>query len=938
MSQKILRILVFSVFVLSMVSGLFAQSGQTGSLKGTAADEEGVVLPGVSVTIKSPAIILPQMSTVTNEQGIYRFPSLAPGIYEIIFEMDSMDTLVRRDIKISAGQTITVNVVMRFKSLQESILVVGQSPTIDVQSTTRTTVLDKELLHAIPSARSLDSYFNMTPGVVAEEYSIGPMSSSHGAGVRDNSFSLDGVNISDPIFGTQIIEFGIDIMEELSIQSGGVSAEYGDALGTFVNVITKSGGNDLSGSASIYYSHDSLQASNTKDTPFEGSESGIKYSVEPVITLGGPLVKDKLWFFTNLSFAKSRRYVPGYPYDQDTEIAPDQFRPFPYLKFTFQSDHSNRFALSYNYSDLRENHRGATQFDTESTSLKLEQPSHVINMQWTRMFSRDFFMNFKIGYSNTQINLLPKTEEPWYYDLATGLGSGSYGLDDRRKQYRLQLNIDGTYFIDDWAGSHELKTGGEFQVTESTNNYTPMKDPQNDMTFILSYFGIPMLGYWIDGYEKKEATTNYFAFVQDTWSPVKRLTFNIGLRLSHQRSRIPKQNEDEGPIDFFGIPVNRSVPESFTPITRTNLSPRVGFAYDITGDGKTLLKASFSRYIQPNVQQYFWASNPNGPLAYLQLLMPDGTPIPGFYLDFMYPQVAKTEYNGEKAKSPYTDEVTVSFERELIEDFSLGIRYMKKWGRNFLEDIDANQLDIDKLLNDGELVWTNWEQISFTDPYDGSQQIVWNRLQVLPKDKYLLNPPGADRDYDALEVTLSKRFSHGWSLMASYVYQNSRGLIGSSFLNSWGQQPLYDNPNAHTNAAGKLELSSPHQLKILGAVQGPLGIHISGFFRYLSGYRYTRTVEVLDLGIPVNQELETILAEKRGSRGLPNLVILDLRLEKAFRFRTSSLSIFADGFNIFNGNKATSVITSSSSPELTFEEMTSIQAPRLFRLGMKFEF
>ena len=129
-------------------------------------------------------------------------------------------------------------------------------------------------------------------------------------------------------------------------------------------------------------------------------------------------------------------------------------------------------------------------------------------------------------------------------------------------------------------------------------------------------------GIYLADWNSKEATTNVFAFAQDTWQPVKRLTLNLGLRFSHQRAIIPAQNQSEGPITFRGVTFNRSVPDSFTPIKRTNLVPRLGLIYDLTGDGKTLLKGSFSRYIQANVIQYFTLANPNYAWDYLQLLFP----------------------------------------------------------------------------------------------------------------------------------------------------------------------------------------------------------------------------------------------------------------------------------------------------------------------------
>jgi hypothetical protein len=939
MKKKASSLLLLTVLLVGLCLSARAQFGQTGALNGTVSDAEGAPLPGVAVTIKSSAIILPEMNTVTNPQGIYRFPSLPPGTYEITFVLDGMNTLVRQGILISAGQTTTVDVTLELKTLQETVVVVGQSPTVDVQSTTHTTSLDKDFISSIPAPRMLDSYFNMAPGVVAEANNPnGPMSSSHGSGVRDNAFTLDGVNVSQEDVGTQRIEVGLDIMEELSVQSGGLPAEYGDTMGTIVNVVTKSGGNRFSGSVSFYYNSEKLQSSNTEGTPLVGRLSGYKYIYEPGATLGGPVVKDRLWFFLNLSFNKRAVNIAGFPYDKAQTVPAVETRPYPYLKFTFQPSQKNKLILSYNYANLIQDNAGAAYNWSESSTVKWDAPFHVFNLQWTNLFSDSLFMDFKVGYMSGEDNLRAKGGDPLYIELTTGNYSGNYPLTDLYTHGRLQVIANATHFNDDLVGSHEFKAGAEYQRTWASRDFRPVRDPRNELAEIFTYGGVPLYGVWLSDCYSKEATSNVFAFVQDTWQPVKRLNINLGLRFSHRRSIIPAQNESEGPITFLGVTFNRSVAQSFTPIKRTDLEPRLGIAYDLTGDRKTLLKASYSRYTQANVIQYFTAASPNSIWDYVQLLFPDFTPIPGAYIAADYPNPGKVGYGGQGLDSPRTDEFTAALERELFPNWSLALRYIRKWDRDLLEDVDASQLDIDRLVNDGALEWTNWTQVTATDPFDGQGKTFWSQNQIVATNLYLLNPPGAKRDYNGFEITLNRRFARGWSMMASYVWQKSTGLIGTDWFDNVTLSPYYNNPNAHTNAIGELPLSRRHQFKFQGMVRGPWGINVSAFFRYISGGHYTRQINSLDLGVPLNQGNATIYAEERGSRALPALTILDLRLEKSFRFPGFQVGLFADLFNIFNANEATGVQTVSSSAAITFEEMTGIQDPRIFRLGAKLEF
>jgi hypothetical protein len=405
----------------------------------------------------------------------------------------------------------------------------------------------------------------------------------------------------------------------------------------------------------------------------------------------------------------------------------------------------------------------------------------------------------------------------------------------------------------------------------------------------------------------------------------------------HQWITIPPQNEDEGPQSIAGIEFNRSVTESFTPIKTTDLDPRVGLIFDITGDGKTLFKASYGRYTANLLGLLGSFVNPNAFTWEAYMVAPDLTPLALAAVGI--PLISKTEYGDHKLGTNYTDEFTAAIERDLTKNWTASIRYTRKRTRDLIEEVNAAQLDMDRLMNDGELVWTNWEQVPFVDPYDGEQKLFWSQKQVLAPDSYLLNPPGAYRDFDGVEFKLTKRYADGWFLMASYVWGDSKGLKDTGY---WGQDPgwdaFFEDPNLHVNAIGRLDLDRRHQFKLQGLVQAPLGINVSAFLRYLSGTRYTRTVNSVHLGIPVGQGQATINAEQKGSRGYPGRFTADVRLEKIFRSGKVTFGLFADAFNLLNSGKALEVNVSSSNPVLVFEEMLRIENPRTLRLGAKIEF
>jgi len=946
--NKASRILLILVMAAGMMSLSLAQVRQTGVINGTVTDGDGAFLPGVSVSLKSPALIAPEMTTVTNENGFYRFPALPPGTYEIIYELDGFNTLIRKGIDIRVGQTSTIDITLEIKSLEETITVVGEAPTIDRQSTTGATNLDKVLIASVPSERDLGSYFALTPGVTNEPTAPGETQnwghSAHGTSVRDNSYNLDGVNLADALVGTQNVEFGMDVMEELSVETGGLPAEYGDAKGAVINVVTKSGGNEFSGTASIYYKSNGLQSTNTEGTALEGEESGFNNNWEPSVSLGGPFIKDKLWFFANFSYQRLELIAPpGFPFGstEDIEYIIKRNSYFPYIKLSFQPTQSDRFTASYNYSSIVTPEEGADAFKIVDTLWRRERYTHVFHAQWTHFFSQSFFMNLKAAYSHADHNLKPNTTDVLWIDFATGAWSGGVSFNQLFHYPRLQINADATYFVDNMAGSHEFKFGGEIT---SVNGRETDEIFSNEYGYYFGYkfFGLPYFAIFSESIEQKWSMRNYFAFIQDSWALSDRLVFNLGLRLSHQRGTVPKQNEDAADREFFGIPFSQAVTEAFTPIKWTTLSPRLGVVYDITGDGKTLFKASYSRYTQANIFVNFMFTNPNKPFSYVQLLFPDGSPMPGAYISVSFPQAAKVGYKSYDAEAPYLDELIIGVEREFLPNWSIGARYIKKWDRNLIDDIDANSLDADALMDEGKLVWSNWQEVTFADPYDGSRKTVYNQINAfLQPDLYLVNPPDANRDYDGIEVKLSKRYADGWMIFASYVWSNSRGLIGTDFSASQptNMATLWDNPNRHINAIGRFPLERRHQFQLYGFVEAPLGINLGGTFRIASGQRYTRVFNTVNAGIVLNQASETIRMEEKGSRGYPTLWTLDLRAEKAFDLGgTASFKIFVDGFNILNNNAVISAQTEFGNAVIPFEQALMLQAPRIFRLGVKIEF
>ncbi len=928
MRKKILKSLLILVLIVSLSSFVSAQRiTQSGRLTGTVIDTEGIALPGVTVTASSPALMLPQVTSVTDDKGFFRIAELPSGLYKVVFELTGFKTFVRESQKISPAKTTTYFITMEPSPIEETVTVIGKAPTIDVKSTSLGITFDKEFLQNMPTSRNFFNIFSLAPGVIdaggSEINNAGGY--SHGSSVRDNSFILDGVSIDDPTIGTIASGISYEIAEEYSIETTGQSAEYGGIRGGVMNIITKSGGNRYSGQLSFYFRNKKLQSDNTKDTPFEGQFVGFNNEVDGTAQLGGPILKDKLWFFANFSYYYRERFVSGYPYDKETNTPIDFHRGYPYLKLSWQITPSMKFVSSFNASDEGSDHSGASMYLTEEASTVSRHRAYTLNFQYSYVISKNLIVTAKGGLLDYKYHYEPKNDKPQYYDWATWETWNSKGWWDRYDRSRFQFLADTTYFLDNFYGRHEWKVGFEFQYIKAQQQVIQNKDPRYGMgPYVNHWYGEP---YFLNTYEdhtKKDQGLIFGSYIQDYWNPTDRLTLNFGLRFDHSEGIIPPQGQDRS------YEPNR-VLEKIKLMVWNVFSPRIGASFDITGDGKTVLKASFGRYYLAFITDYIWTVNPNGGVNRRYWLNPDWT-LGNMY----YFWAASANEMDPNIKSPHLDEFVVSIQRELLADFSLSVSFIRKWDRQLINQVDQLTLDVEAIKR-GEYIWSGWEPVTAVDPYDGKTVTFYQRDSgSWTSSYYVTNLEPAKRDYTGFEVVLNKRFSHNWQMIASYVYSKTTGLIGIAYWDVNTRASLFQSPNVHINAEGRLPNERRHQIKFQGTYRAPLGFIISGYYHGLSGKRYTRRIYSGNLGLWLQGGGWTINAEPKGSRGLPFLHLLDLRVEKEFKIKESfSVGLIVDAFNVLNRNTNTEVYWTSSNPGREFEDPVSILDARIFRLGIR---
>jgi hypothetical protein len=909
---------------------------RTGSLEGRVTDTDGLPLPGVTVTINSEALIGSGRAAQTGTKGRYRFLSLPPGVYQMRFELAGFQTAVQENIRVSLSAATNLNVTLA-SGVTEEVTVIAERPTVDTKEVSLTTNLPANFLQDIPVTREVLDFIEMTPGYHYE--------TAHGSSEQENSINLDGMESSDPWSGGISSNFSIDIVEEMAVQMGGLKAEHRTSRGAVVNVITKSGGNKFSGNAGLHISHKDLQSNNAKGTPFEGQEVGINHEYSGSGTFGGPIVRDKLWFFSAFEYIDRSDFEEGFPHDQPGEIAISNDDLFGFGKLTWQVASRDTLTLSLNYTKNYEPFDNASDTRNEDSTRTDDDTAFIGSLNYRKTFGNNLLWNLQVGYLAQTQEQISNGRSPAYQDRNTGFYTRGYGRDRGDNEYRTNVLTDFTYLVDDWFGDHEIKAGisANWVRTDRYDDYLSGEHTYPEMPGevyrIRTRGDTPYdIRFRID-FERKVNYDFFGAFLQDTWSPTSRLVLNLGFRIDRQYGFLPPAGAGREKLVLQAPPADFSYDPEFKEtievIKGTNISPRLGFVYDVTGDSKTVIKASYGRLYARGLATFVDEINPNDVIEYRYRLNSDYSlnTDRGWY-DVRAGVDRRVEPN---LKTPYMDEITLGIERELLTDLSVGFRYIRKWDRQMMDDAAENMLDYDRLMSTGELVWTNFEQVQGTDPVTGEPITFWSQIdEDVIAALILTNPPGLERNYNGFELTLNKRMSNNWMARASYVYAKSSGNypLTGDYIDIDVSGDLYNDPNAHINMLGRDESERRHQIRFNASYRGPWGLMASTFVKWWSGQRYNRYVNSDDVDVDLSQGDWDVLAEPRGSYALPNQLLADLRLEKAFW----KIRLSVDIFNLFNANTATNVLEISSNPDRVFGSVQDILYPRQFRFNVIFDF
>jgi outer membrane receptor protein involved in Fe transport len=904
--KKTIHVFLALVLVLSLGSFLGAQvSRQTGSIRGVIVEKDNVPIPGMAVSAAGASLI-GTISAVTTADGVFRLTGLPPGTYTVTAELKGFKSLKREGVIVRVGSIVTINFETETTSIAEEITVVAPSPTVDVQSTKVGIVISSELLQRLPLNRNLTAIFNTVSGAqgTVDTYS----GSIHGAQETSVPFEIDGVSSNDPAHNGLLQMPQFDTMEEIEISTGGLPAQIGNTGGGFVNIVTKSGGNAFHGQIQAYFTNKDLTQMLFSDEQMKAMSIGKP--VFPIQDLdlsaifGGPILKDKLWYFGSLAVRNQNSpsaFIPAtLGGKQYTQYEDPQTQYEGFLKLTTQLSKKLRFFAMVNgrlYN--RDVYVGGGAYSAYDNTFTLKGNTWfqtTANLTW--LLDQNTFVDFRGGYVNRWYPIKERPENYnniTYSDRYTGYTWGGVSSwESYITRTTAQGSVRASRFQDNLlGGDHEIGLGVDY--TWGRDRYFWARhSPYNQWL----YNGNP---YYYRGYynlTKAHPTfgdgrlifVNYTAnsdesgrdmlegrigaYLQDAWTIKNRLTLNLGIRLDYYdgwagdvtmkgvdglRFDIGKSLESQLGYNHFA---GYTMAPTKGVLKFTSLSPRLGLTYDLFGNGKTALKFSASRYAEAVPIMWFeavsgaqmsswsfdwWDTNGNGvpdsPLASDDRYLPTGGLGSLWRPD---PQLLRDRIDSNMTTVQYTEAI-VGIKHELFRNFAVELQYVHKHGWNehasVLYNREAGQYWYN--LEDAPAGW--WVPFQTTIPafgnYPAQAVTAYFMSNNAPWNNQFYRQTllaDAKRNYNGVELNFDKRYNDGWAVGGSISYSSSKAYWGST----GGGSTLSPTPSSYLNAYGSDAYDIPLVIKIYGSFSLPYGVVGSFFFRHASGAPYNRTVTV----------------------------------------------------------------------------------------------
>lgn len=905
------------IVLIGLCAPAYAQR-TTGAIVGTVTDSSGAVLPGVTVTL-SGAGVAGTPTTVTGETGTYRFPALAPGTYNLSFALQGFTTVNREQIVVPLGGTIEINLQLSVSTIQETVTVTGESPVVNTASAQVATNLNREWVENAPQRRfTFFDLINQAAGV-SPAISTSSRSQAFGSSTTENSYQLDGTDFTAPLTGAAWPWPNTDAIEEVQVLSLGASAEYGNVQGAVFNVVTRQGSNEFHGDGNFYFQHQNLTGRNTDEDQDDGLPYNRDEFTDTTWQLGGPIARDKVWFFGSFQYQKDSESQPG----TDPEFPARSSAKRVFGKLNYQLNDNNKVQFQYHDDYYRIPGR-ATALTAPSTIGVENGHNPSPGVIWTTVLSNRTFVEARYSgfYGVDHGDPLEEGEprvKPRFHDLDTGqVTGGIYSWYDGNSWKTAAAGKLSHYAENFMGGDHDLKLGVQFDSGGSDYILGP-----ND--YIYTYGTTPAYGYtqlpWHQGGQKKSLG----AYIDDTFRIGSRVTLNLGVRYDWSRASIRSYPV----LDAQGNETGQFSREIDSLYTWNSVSPRAGVIVKLNDAGTSMFKVHAGRYYGGIVTGEFDNVTPSVTPRFLF----DGTYVGGV------PNPASLELVSDNSnlavdadfKNPYTDQYIIGFEQELMKNLGLQINYVHKRGENYGAWQDTR----------GTYVTTTYVDSVGRDATGQSVQVFRLTSPASERLFELTNPDGMFMRYNGVSIQAQKRMANRWQMTGSVVISKSEGRLGSSLTSPIGSQTATAgsfgrNPNDFVNTDGRLIGDRPVVGKLQFLYEAPYGFLFGINYMHQAGRLWARQIRVGGLGFParptINMEANT------GDRRVPDWNTIDVRLQKDFRLGGNTrVGVFGDILNLTNID-ANENIGSRLGDNASFGLPTRFLYPRRLMLGAKVRF
>ena len=936
-----------------------AGQGSSATIIGQVTDESGAVLPGVTVTATSPALQVPQITAVTNGVGEYRLAPLPIGVFELAFELAGFRPAHRQNIRLTVGFTAKIDAALGLATVAETVTVSGAAPVVDVAGTSGSTLLTREMIDLTPTSRNgVMSLLSLAPGartfldVGGNQISENPNALVFGQGGA-HWYTLEGVP-SQTLSGRadgQGANWDYQTIDEARVQTLGTDAEF-PTRGVQITAVVKSGGNSFHGRGSWDQTNHHLQSNNVDDElRAQGITSGNEIAKQYDFggDLGGRIIRDRLWFYG----AARKRYqgftvINSYQPDGSPALEEGQ-STWHTEKVSYQSTPSHRFIGFSQWARKPETNQ-FTELNSYESRMRKIVDFHYAKGEWEGVHGNSFIASFQVGYfkldSKTQFNTDGAIGKK---DLTT---QRTYGENEVAGENdfsnRKYTKGAATWYKPNWFhGNHEFKAGFEYRdelnfrslVGRSPNYYLLF---QNGDPFEVSFFNGPTF--------PRLSGNMIGSFIRDSWTVGRRLTLNLGLRYDHQAAFSP-DNCREAALPPSDVIFPASCFARVDMPVFNNVAPRLHAAYDLSGDGKTVLKGGWGRYydmrhLNPDVLRVtkngiaygiFRWHDLNGNHDYddgevdRDLNGPDYVETSGRQFETQQPPAV----TNPDEKQPQNDQISLALEHELISNFSLRVTGAYTFATNIyriqnnLRPYESYNVPVTNrdpgpdgrvgTADDGDL-FTYYE---FPTALRGQKF-----EELMP-----INDPKADQNYRSFEVAGVKRLANRWQFAASYsATKRSIPIFSSLAVTNFNSSNDAGSltPNDEINRSNN---TWDWDAKALGSYLFPADVLVSANFEHRSGNVFGRQVQFRGgATIPAI----VLNAEPIGTRRTPNVNLLTLRFEKTFPVHNAQK--LALHLNVYNALNANSVLNLQRRAGPQFLRPQLIMLPRIAELGASYSF